>query len=205
MAFPFQFTDLNGETAVDIEFVVEDDKPSGSWTWLHSSRSNPVRLAPKEWPEGLAKSVDARNTARRGQEKGRVLIVRSGPRGQREALSPVAVMCCHVHKGNSPLAVLDLGYRKDVDAERGRVLVDSFLLSALADLNDNPVFKDRKVPRPSDRLGWAIRHQDGAGSDRPWGRVVARRAQGEWGFHIVKPKTARPSWAQDGFYGERPR
>jgi hypothetical protein len=39
-----------------------------------------------------------------------VLIISSGPRGKREALSPVAVMCWHAHGGNWPLAVLDLGY-----------------------------------------------------------------------------------------------
>ena len=114
-------------------------------------------------------------------------------------------MCWHAHGGNWPLAVLDLGYRLDLDPERGRLLVEDFLLPALGDLNDGPAFRDRKVARPTDRLGWAIRHQDGAGSDKAWGWAVATRAQADWGFSIVKPKSARPNWAREGFYGARRR
>ncbi|MHB8693124.1 MAG: hypothetical protein ACYDHH_17950 [Solirubrobacteraceae bacterium] len=205
MAFAFSFSDVSGETTVDIEMMLEDDGPNGNWTWLQSSRSHPMRLEPSEWPEGLAKSVDHRNTARRGQEKGRVLIISSGPHGKPEALSPVAVMSWHVHGGNWPLAVLDLGYRLDLDVERGRLLVEDFLLAALGELNDRREFQDTQIARPTDRLGWAIRHQDGAGSDKAWGRTVAMRAQADWGFRVVKPKSARPHWAREGFYGERPR
>jgi hypothetical protein len=102
------------------------------------------------------------------------------------------------------LCVLDCGYRLGMDDEHGRFVVEQHLLAALADLNDGPRLQDRKVPRPQDRLGWAIRRQDGAGSDRAWGRAVAARAQ-SWGFAVVRPKSARPRWARDGFYGERPR
>jgi hypothetical protein len=114
-------------------------------------------------------------------------------------------MCWHAHEGNWPLTVLDLGYRLGMDSELGRLLVEGYLLAALADLNDHPRLQDRKVARPTDRLGWAIRKQDGAGADPAWGRTVATRAQAEWGFQVVKPKSARPPWARDGFYGERPR
>jgi len=48
-------------------------------------------------------------------------------------------------------------------------------------------------------------HLCGAGSDPAWARMVARRAMGEWGFAVVKQKGKRPSWAQRGFYAERPR
>ena len=205
MAFPFLFSDVNGDTAVDIDLVVEDDEESNSWTWLQTSRSHPVRLLAAEWPEGLAKSVDVRNRARHGQEKGRVLIVRTGRWRVREALRPVAVLCWHAHAGHWPLAVLDLGYRTDLDPDRGRFLTEDLLLAALADLNDSAALQDRKVARPADRLGWAVRRQDGAGSDLGWGRTVAGRAQREWGFGIVKPKSARPAWAREGFYGERRR
>jgi len=205
MGFAFSFSDIEGETAVDVNTVVEKNERDGSWTWLRSSHSHPVRLESNQWPDGLATSVDHRNRARRGQEKGRVLIVSTGPYGKPEALTPVAVMCWHAHGGNWPLAVLDLGYQLGLDAERGRLLVEGVLLPALGELNDRPEFKDTKVARPTDRLGWAITHQDGAGSDRAWGRAVALRAQAEWAFQIVKPKSARPSWAREGFYGERSR
>lgn len=185
--------------------LLEDDGPNGNWTWLHSSRSHPVSLGTEGWPDGLPKSVERRNSARYGQEKGRVLIVRSGPHGNRAALSPVAVMFWHAHQGNWPLSVLDLGYRIDADAARGRAWVEETLLSALADLNDRKVLRDRKVPRPTDRLGWAVQRQDGAGSDPSWARRVATRAQVEWDFQTVRPKSARPRWARDGFYGERRR
>ena len=205
MAFRFLFSVVDGETAVDIDLVVADDQASDSWTWLQASRSHPVRLEPSEWPEGLATSVDVRNRARDGQAKGRVLVVRTGPWRVREALRPVAVLCWHVHAGHWPLAVLDLGYRSDLDADRGRFLVEGVLLAALAELNDSPALQDRKLARPADRLGWAIRRQDGAGSDLGWARTVAGRAQREWGFGVVKPKSARPPWAREGFYGERRR
>jgi hypothetical protein len=205
VGFAFSFSQVNGETAVDINTLLEDDGPNGNWTWLRSSRSHPVRLEPSEWPDGLAKSVDRRNQGRNGQKKGRVLVVASGPHGKQEALSPVAVMCWHAHSGNWPLSVLDLGYRLDLDATLGRVLVEETLLPALGDLNDRPEFKDTAVARPTDRLGWAVSHQEGAGSDKDWARTVAIRAQREWGFGIVKPKSARPTWAQVGFYGERIR
>jgi hypothetical protein len=205
MAFAFVFSDVHGEVTVDVEMVLEDGGPSGNWTWLRSSRSHPVRLEPSEWPDGLAKSVDQRNTARHGQEKGRVLIISSGPHGKRASLSPVAALCWHAHAGNWPLAVLDLGYRLDLDPVRGRLLIEGVLLPALGELNDRPEFQDTQIARPTDRLGWAIRHQDGAGSDKAWGRTVATRAQAEWGFRVVKPKSARPDWAREGFYGERPR
>lgn len=203
--FAFSFSEVHGETAVDVETVIEDNGPDGNWTWLRSSRSHPVRLEPNEWPDGLAASVDRRNRARHGQEEGRVLIISSGPHGKREALRPVAVMCWHAHEGNWPLAVLDAGYQLGLDAERGRLLVEEALFPALGALNDRSEFKDRKVARPTDRLGWAVRHEDGAGSDKTWARAVATRAQAEWAFEIVKPKSSRPTWAQEGFYGERPR
>lgn len=202
MAFPFQFGLVKGDTAVDVAVMVARDEDT--WTWLHSSASRPVRLEPDEWPEGLAKSVDVRNQARNGTAKGRVLIVRHGPVLNERKLVPAAVMCWHAHGGNWPLSVLDAGFRLDLDADLGTFLVEEYLFAALADLNDRPQLQDRKVPRPTDRLGWAIRRQDGAGSDLAWGRTVATRAQ-RYGFAVVKPKSARPTWARDGFYGERPR
>jgi hypothetical protein len=202
VAFPFQFRPVNRETAVDIAVMVARDE--STWTWLHSSSSRPVRLEPGEWPDGLAKSVDVRNQARDGAAKGRVLIIRHGPVLREQELAPVAVMCWHAHGGNWPLCVLDCGYRRGMDDAQGAFIVEQYLFGALADLNDRLQFRDRKVPRPTDRLGWAIRRQDGAGSDPAWGRTVAARAQG-WGFAVVRPKSARPTWARDGFYGERPR
>jgi len=55
-------------------------------------------------------------------------------------------------------------------------------------VQDHAYFQDRKVARPTDRSGWAVRHQDGAGSDRAWARAVAGRAQTDWGFRIVKQR-----------------
>src|SRR5581483_1122637 len=131
MSFSFSFAELGGDRAVDVQMLLEDNGPNGTWTWLQSSRSFPVRLEPRQWPDGLAKSVDQRNRSRRGQEKGRVLTIRSGAHGRRDELSPVAVMCWHAHGGNWPLAVLDLGYRLDLDAQRGQLLIQGFLLPAL--------------------------------------------------------------------------
>lgn len=203
MAFPFLFRTFRGETAVDIELkVASNDKTQ---TWLHSSCSRPVRLESGDWPTGLAKSVDNRNAGRSGAEKGRVLIVRHGPQGQPEQLKPIAVLCWHAHDGNWPLAVLDLGYRLGLDEELGRLVVKDYLLAALAELNDHPKLQSTKVARPSDKLAWAIRKQDGAGSDPAWGRTVATRALREWGFSVIKQKGQRPPWAQSGFYAERPR
>ena len=107
--------------------------------------------------------------------------------------------------GNWPLTVLDMGYRDGLETRLGRFVVTKYLLAALAELNDDPHFRDTQVDRPQDRLGWAIRRQDGAGSDPGWARCVATRAQVQWGFGVVKPKSRRPSWARDGFYAERPR
>jgi hypothetical protein len=203
MGFPFQFSSEAGDVAVDVGVMVASDRDT--WTWLQSSRSGPVRLEPSEWPDGLARSVDIRNQARAGQRKGRVLVVRHSPRGRARLLAPVAVLCWHAHPGNWPLTVLDVGYRLGLDAELGQLLVVEVLLAALADLNDRVELRDRKVPRPDDRLGWAIRRQDGAGADPAWARTVATRAQLQWGFAVVKPKSRRPTWARQGFYAERPR
>lgn len=202
VGFPFLFDNVAGEVAVDVAVMVQRDERS--WTWLHSSRSRPVRLKPSEWPEGLAKSVDVRNRARHGRQKGRTLVIRHGPCGAHAELRPVAVLCWHAHGGNWPLTVLDCGYRRGLGDEAGSLLVEGYLLPALAQLNDRRELQDRRVARPTDRLGWAVRYEDGAGSDRPWARAVARRAQC-WGFRVVKPKSARPSWARNGFYGERRR
>lgn len=203
MAFPFLFGAVRGEVAVDIAVMIAGD--GRQWTWVHSSRSRPVRLVASEWPDGLARSVDIRNSARRGQEKGRVLLVRHGPYGKPEQLFPVAVLCWHAHAGNWPLTVLDAGYRLGTRADVGRLLVVEYLLAALAELNDDPHLRDTHVPRPADRLGWAIRREDGAGSDPAWARAVATRAQAEWAFRVVKQKGRRPAWARDGFYAERAR
>jgi|GEM_PF-2051089 len=203
MGFPFQFGAVKGDVAVDIGLMV--NRNDDTWTWLESSRSHPARLTPDEWPEGLAQSVDNRNQARDGQAKGRVLIVRHGPVMQRRLLRPIAVLCWHAHAGNWPLTVLDAGYRLDLDGDAGRALVGDVLFAALADLNDRPELRDTKVARPNDRLGWAVRKQDGAGSDPNWGRTVAARAQTTFGFRVVKPKKSRPSWAREGFYAERSR
>lgn len=200
MAFPFVFGIEGGETAVDINVMVGRD--AGTWTWLQSSRSRPVRLEPDSWPVGLAKSVDVRNQARNGQTKGRVLVVRHGPVGDHRLLLPVGVLCWHVHPGNWPLTVLDMGCVLGLDSALVDLVGREYLLAALADLNRRPELRDREVPRP-DTLGWAIRRQDGAGSDPDWGRAVATRAQSEWGFQVVRPRSSRPSWARDGFYGER--
>ncbi len=134
-----------------------------------------------------------------------MLVIRHGPYRALERLKPVAVMCWHAHPGNWPLTVLDMGYRHGLDTRLGRLVVTRYLLAALADLNDDSHFRDTRVDRPQDRLGWAIRRQDGAGSDPGWARTVAIRAQTQWGFTVVKPKSSRPSWARDGFYAERPR
>lgn len=202
MQLPFQFRTVGGEVAVSINYRVESD--AATWTWLNTSSTRPVRLDPSEWPPGLAKSVDIRNQARRGEQKGRLLIVREGPAGAREKLRPVAVLCWHVHQGNWPLAVLDLGYRADLDDTHGQQLVDRLLLPALCVLNDHERFKDTGVARPTDVIGWAVRRQEGAGSDTAWARQVATRAQQDWGFTRLE-KHLRPSWAQEGFYGQRSR
>jgi len=133
-----------------------------------------------------------------------VLAVFDGPVGKAERLRPVAALCWHVHQGNWPLTVLDLGYRIDLDEVYGRALVEQVLLPALGELNDREELRDTDVPRPSDTLGWAVRREDGAGSDPQWARAVATRAQADWGFVRVT-KRDRPGWAVDGFYGSRQR
>jgi hypothetical protein len=203
VAFPFLFGEVSGEAAVGIALMVAENEKT--WTWLHSSRSQPVRLDARDWPDGLAQSVDHRNASRSGADKGRVLIVRHGPKGQPERLKPIAVLCWHAHSGNWPLAVLDLGYVRGLDKKLGRLAVTGFLLAALAELNDHPKLRDKAVPRPADKLAWAVRRQDGAGSDPAWARTVARRSLTEWGFAVVKQKSKRPPWARSGFYAERPR
>jgi hypothetical protein len=202
-AFPFLFDTAHGDTAVGLGLMVADD--GKTWTWLHSSRSRPVRLVPSEWPNGLARSVDIRNTARHGEEKGRVLIVRHGPHAKPEKLKPVAALCWHAHPGNWPLTALDAGYVLGLDAALGKLLVNDYLFAALAELNDHRRLQDRAVPRPTDRLGWGIRQQSGAGSDPAWARAVATRAQAEWNFKVIRQKRLRPAWARSGFYAERPR
>lgn len=202
MRLPFQFSTLAGEVSASINYRIASN--ANVWTWLHTSSTRPVRLEPSEWPPGLSKSVDIRNQARHGEQKGRVLIVREGPTGEPEKLRPVAVLCWHVHQGNWPLAVLDMGYRTDLDAAHGQRLVEGLLLPALCVLNDHETFKDTGVARPTDVIGWAVRRQEGAGSDSSWARQVAARAQQDWSFARVE-KRLRPSWAQEGFYGERRR
>ena len=97
--------------------------------------------------------MDVASLQRNGARKGRVLVVRHGAVGNYPELVPVAVLCWHVHGGNWPLAVLDCGYRLGLDPEQGRFIVEAYLLAALAGLNDHPKLQDRKVPRPTDRLG----------------------------------------------------
>lgn len=202
MKLPFQFGTIRGDVSVSINLRVASD--ANTWAWLNTSSTRPARLELSEWPPGVSKSVDIRNRSRHGEQKGRVLVVREGPVGEVEKLRPVAVLCWHVHQGNWPLAVLDMGYRCDLDAAHGEQLVERLLLPALCVLNDHDRFKDTDAARPTDRIGWAVRRQEGAGSDAEWARQVAMRAQQDWGFRRVE-KRHRPSWAQEGFYGERRR
>jgi hypothetical protein len=77
VAFPFVFGHEGPDTAVDIEFMLARNRET--WTWLHSSRSHPARLAADEWPTGLARSVDIRNAARKGSKKGAFWWFAMGP------------------------------------------------------------------------------------------------------------------------------
>ncbi len=163
----------------------------------------PVRLRAADWSNGLATSVDDRLEARNGQDKGRVFYVWSSARGGGE--TPVACCAWHLHRGNWPLCVLDAGWSRALDEEQGQPLVENVIFAALRQLAADPHVWDTAVPRPSDRLGWHVDHQAGAGhlaERKQRARTAATRAQRDFAFARLS-RGQRPSWARDGFYGER--
>jgi hypothetical protein len=170
---------------------------------LRTCAEKPVRLVPDEWPTGLVESVDHRYSARNGFDKGRVLFVWSATPGVAD--TPLACCCWHVHQGNWPLCVFDAGWSQAVDPQVGKDLVEPVLFGALRQLAADEHLRDTASARPADLLAWRVDHQDGAGNlqaRRAWAREVATRAQRDFGFARVA-KGDRPSWARDGFYGER--
>src|SRR5687768_16572162 len=110
MALPFQFPNVNGDTGVRVDTGIGPG-PHGEPLRLSTCADRHVRLVPSDWPDGLARSVDARYHARKGLDKGRVLIVW---RDDRSPIQPVAVCCWHIHEGNWPLAVFDAGWSNAV-------------------------------------------------------------------------------------------
>jgi len=199
---PFWFPTVAGETGVRIE--VQLDLGGGQEPLrLRTCAQKPVRLVRGEWPEGLAESVDRRYEARNGFDKGRVLFVWTV--GKAGIERPVACCCWHVHQGNWPLCVFDAGWARSVDDAVGAALVERVLFGALRRLAADEHLRDRAVPRPTDRLGWRVDHQDGAGdlkARRDWARAVAARAQRDFRFARLE-KAKRPRWAREGFYAER--
>jgi hypothetical protein len=118
---------------------------------------------------------------------------------------PIACCCWHVHRGNWPLCVLDAGWSRSLKDPAGVVLVERALFGALRQLAADAHLRDTHEPRPSERIGWRVNHEEGAGSlqaRRAWARAVARRAQQDFRFARLE-KNKRPTWARVGFYGER--
>jgi hypothetical protein len=155
-----------------------------------------------DWPEGLAESVDRRYEARNGFDKGRVLFVwATGKAGVRGQLRAAAGMCIRATGRCACSMLAGLG----LDDEVGVALVERVLFGALRQLAADEHLRDRAVPRPADRLGWRVDHQDGAGdlpARRDWARAVATRAQRDFRFARLE-KARRPIRAREGFYAER--
>jgi len=199
---PFWFATVARETAVRIE-VQLDFNANQQPLRLRTCADKPVRLVRGDWPDGLGESVDYRYAARNGFDKGRVLFVWASGRDGIEM--PVACCCWHAHQGNWPLCVLDAGWSRSLDDAAGIALVEQALFGALRQLAADEHLRDTAQSRPSDRLGWRVNHQDGAGNlqvRRDWARTVAMRAQRD--FHFARlGKAKRPRWAREGFYAER--
>ncbi len=199
---PFRFPQIDGDTGVRVEARLPrsvDRRP----LWLRTCADKPVRLLPDDWPVGLTESVDRRYAARNGFDKGRVLFVWAT--GSNGIELPTACCCWHVHQGNWPLCILDAGWSRSLKDAAGIVLVERALFGALRQLAGDAHLRDTHVPRPSERIGWRVNHEEGAGSlqaRRAWARAVATRAQRD--FRFARPeKNKRPTWARVGFYGER--
>lgn len=205
MAFPFEVRFAKGVTSVAIDVGLPPLLSTDSLSLATSNRT-PRRLDERDWPEGLAASVDHRLAAGEGGEKGRVLYLHTGPMRYRE---PVAVVSWHFHEGNWPLTILDMGYRLDLDVETGRALVERVLLRAFADLNAHPKIPTTKVARPNDHFAWMVTNETGAGTKGNHCKAIATRAQLEWGF-VSQKGAQKPAWARSnngkgGFYGVRAR
>jgi hypothetical protein len=90
-----------------------------------------------------------------------------------------------VHRGNWPLCVLDAGWSRSLKDTAGIRLVEQTLFGALRQLASDAHLRDTRVPRPSERIGWRVNHEEGAGSlqaRRAWSRTVATRAQRDFRF-----------------------
>jgi len=170
---------------------------------LRTCADQPVNLMLEDWPTGLTESVNRRYEAHNGFDKGRVLFVWAT--GSDGIELPVACCCWHVHRGNWPLCVLDAGWSRSLTKAAGIVLVERALFGALRQMAADVHLRDTHVQRPSDRIGWRVNHQDGAGSlqaRKAWARAVATRAQQDFRFAKLE-KSKRPTWAREGFYAER--
>jgi hypothetical protein len=202
LPFPFRFPLIDGDTGVRVEARLgrgADRMP----LWLRTCADRPVRLLPEDWPAGLTESVNRRYAAHNGFDKGRVLFVWTA--GANGIELPIACCCWHVHRGNWPLCVLDAGWSRSLKDAAGIVLVERALFGALRQLAGDAHLRDTHEPRPSDRIGWRVNHEEGAGSlqaRRVWARTVATRAQRDFRFGRLE-KNKRPTWARVGFYGER--
>lgn len=200
---PFRFPQINGDTGVRVETRLGRSVGRRP-LWLRTCADKPVRLQPDDWPAGLAESVERRYEAHNGFDKGRVLFVwATGP--EEEVEMPIACCCWHVHRGNWSLCVLDAGWSRSLKNAAGIVLVERALFGALRQLAGDAHLCDTRVPRPSDRIGWRVNHEEGAGSlqaRRAWARTVATRAQRDFRFARLE-KSKRPAWARVGFYAER--
>jgi hypothetical protein len=198
----FWFPRIEGETAVRVDTPLSAGTVTDTLR-LRTCADKPVRLVASEWPIGLVESVDHRYSARNGLDKGRVLFVWSATPGAAEI--PLACCCWHVHQGNWPLCVFDAGWSQAVNPQVGKGLVEQVLFGALRQLATDDHLRDTEIARPADLLAWRVDHQDGAGNlqaRRARARQVATRAQQDFGFARVATGK-RPSWARNGFYGER--
>jgi hypothetical protein len=199
---PFRFPQIDGDTGVRVEVRLGrgvDRRP----LWLRTCADKPVRLLAEDWPTGLVESINRRYAAHNGFDKGRVLFVWTA--GSDGIELPIACCCWHVHRGNWPLCVLDAGWSRSLAYASGIVLVERAMFGALRQLADDAHLRDTHESRPSDRIGWRVNHEEGAGSlqaRRAWARTVATRAQRNFRFSRLE-KNKRPAWARVGFYAER--
>lgn len=202
MSYPFVVRPGSPHTTVEVECQVAET-PRGDRLVLRSSANVPFLLEPGEWPEGLAWSVDIRSQNQDGADKGRVLAVWLDRGGRRKY--PVAVCCWHLHPGAWPLCILDAGYRLGLPPDQGKRFVERFLFAAIRDLAEDLRLQDTQTPRPTDHIGWAVSRPNPGGGEKEGKRrakAIATRAMGEYGFERVGKKD-RPTWAKDGFYGQR--
>ena len=199
---PFWFPTVAGETGVRVEVQLGLGRGQGSLR-LRTCAEKPVRLARSDWPEGLAESVDRRYEARNGFDKGTGTFRVERREGRDREARCVLLLACA--PGQLAAVRVRRGLGRSVDDAVGVALVERVLFGALRQLAADEHLSDRAVPRPADRLGWRVDHQDGAGdlqARRDWARAVATRAQRDFRFARLE-KARRPRWAREGFYAER--